>query len=68
VGYATAISDGMLSAFIPLLEALPAYRNQAIATELVRRLLTQLDQLYMVDVCCDAMLEPFYLRLGVSAP
>jgi GNAT superfamily N-acetyltransferase len=64
VGYATAISDGVLSAFIPLLEVLPAYQHQGIATELVRRLLAQLDHLYMVDVCCDADLEPFYLRLG----
>jgi ribosomal protein S18 acetylase RimI-like enzyme len=64
VGYATAISDGVLSAFIPLLEVLPAYQHQGIGTELVRRLLAQLDHLYMVDVCCDADLEPFYRRLG----
>jgi ribosomal protein S18 acetylase RimI-like enzyme len=66
VGYATAISDGALSAFIPLLEVLPAYQHQGIATELVRRLLAQLDHLYMVDVCCDADLEPFYQRLGFN--
>jgi ribosomal protein S18 acetylase RimI-like enzyme len=66
VGYATAISDGVLSAFIPLLEVLPAYQNQGIATELARRLLAQLDDLYMVDVCCDADLEPFYRRLGFN--
>jgi ribosomal protein S18 acetylase RimI-like enzyme len=64
VGFVTAISDGVLSAFIPLLEVLPAYQHQGIATELVRRLLAQLDYFYMVDVCCDADLEPFYLRLG----
>jgi ribosomal protein S18 acetylase RimI-like enzyme len=66
VGYATAISDGVLSAFIPLLEVLPAYQHQGIATELMRRLLAQLDHLYMVDVCCDADLEPFYRRLGFN--
>lgn len=64
VGFATAVSDGVLSAFIPLLEVLPAYQHQGIATELVRRLLAQLDHLYMVDVCCDADLEPFDRRLG----
>ena len=64
VGYATAISDGVLSAFIPLLEVLPAYQHQGIATELMRRLLARLDHLYMVDVCCDADLEPFYRRFG----
>ena len=31
----------------------------------VRRLLAQLDGLYMVDLCCDAELEPFYRRLGL---
>jgi len=66
IGYATAITDGALSAFIPLLEVLPAHQHKGIATELVRRLLAQLDHLYMVDVCCDADLEPFYQRLGFN--
>jgi ribosomal protein S18 acetylase RimI-like enzyme len=64
VGFVTAISDGVLSAFIPLLEVLPDYGNQGIGTELMRRLLVQLDQFYMVDLCCDASLEPFYSTLG----
>jgi ribosomal protein S18 acetylase RimI-like enzyme len=33
VGFATAISDGVLSAFIPLLEVLPEYQHQGIGTE-----------------------------------
>jgi GNAT superfamily N-acetyltransferase len=64
VGFVTAISDGVLSAFIPLLEVLPAYQHRGIGTELVRRLLGQLDDLYMVDLCCDTELEPFYSALG----
>jgi ribosomal protein S18 acetylase RimI-like enzyme len=64
VGFVTAISDGVMSAFIPLLEVLPEYRNQRIGTELVHRLLVQLDDLYMIDLCCDADLEPFYSALG----
>ena len=64
VGFVTAISDGVMSAFIPLLEVLPEYQRQGIGTELVRRLLGQLDELYMVDLCCDADLEPFYRALG----
>jgi ribosomal protein S18 acetylase RimI-like enzyme len=64
VGFATAISDGVLSAFIPLLEVLPSHQRRGIGTELVQRLLAQLEHLYMVDVCCDADLEPFYRRLG----
>jgi ribosomal protein S18 acetylase RimI-like enzyme len=64
VGFVTAISDGVLSAFIPLLEVLPEYQHQRIGTELVRRLLGRLDNLYMIDLCCDADLESFYSALG----
>jgi ribosomal protein S18 acetylase RimI-like enzyme len=65
IGFVTAHSDGMLSAYIPLLEVLPAHRGQGVGTELVRRLLERLSGLYMVDLSCDAELEPFYRRLGM---
>ena len=65
VGFVTAISDGVLSAYVPLLEVLPEYQGRGIGSELMRRLLARLDSLYMVDLCCDAGLEPFYRRLGL---
>ena len=64
VGFATATSDGVLSAYIPLLEVLPGYQRQGIGTQLIRRLLTRLEGLYMIDLSCDASLEPFYEQLG----
>lgn len=64
VGFITATSDGVLSACIPLLEVLPEYQGQGIGTELTERLLAQLAHLYMVDLSCDAELEPFYARFG----
>jgi len=64
VGFVTAISDGVLSASIPLLEVLPDYQGRGIGTELMRRILARLDGLTMVDLSCDAPLEPFYARLG----
>jgi GNAT superfamily N-acetyltransferase len=64
VGLVTAINDGVLSAFVPLLEVLPEHQHQGIGTELMRRILARLDHLYMIDLCCDASLEPFYSRLG----
>jgi len=64
-GFITAISDGILSAYLPLLEVLPAYQGQGIGSELVRRMLEKLKGLYMVDLLCDAELQPFYTRLGM---
>ncbi len=65
VGFINAISDGVLSAYIPLLEVLPAYQGQGIGTELARRMLDKLRDLYMIDLLCDADLQPFYARLGM---
>jgi ribosomal protein S18 acetylase RimI-like enzyme len=67
VGFVTAISDGVLAAYIPLLEVLPAYRNRGVGTELVTRVVDRLCDLYMVDVVCDAPLLPFYETLGFRA-
>lgn len=66
VAFTTAISDGVLSAYIPLLEVLPAYQGVGIGTELARRMLEKLSGLYMVDLICDPELQPFYERLGMQ--
>ena len=66
VGFVTAISDGVLSAYISLLEVLPAYQGRGIGSELMRRILKQLDGLYMVDVLCDAELQAYYARFGMQ--
>ena len=65
VGFITAVSDGVLSAYIPHLEVLPAYQGQGIGSELVRQMLERLQQIYMVDLICDPELQPFYTRLGM---
>lgn len=64
VGFVSAISDGVLSAYIPLLEVLPEYQGSGVGSELVRRVLASLGDLYMVDLACDDELVPFYERLG----
>ena len=66
VGFVTAVSDGVLCAYIPLLEVLPAYRGRGIGTELMRRLLAALDDHYMIDLLCDEDVQPYYARLGMQ--
>jgi ribosomal protein S18 acetylase RimI-like enzyme len=66
VGFVTAISDGVPSAYIPHLEVLEPYRGQGIGTALMRRMLEKLGDLYMVDLMCDPDLQPFYARLGLQ--
>ena len=67
VGFATAISDGLLAAYIPLVEVLPGWHERGIGTELMNVLLDQLKGLYMVDLTCDVAVQPFYEKLGMTA-
>ena len=60
VGFITALSDGVISAFIPLLEVLPEYKNRGIGSELVRRMLEKLENITNIDLTCDPDLQPFY--------
>lgn len=66
VGFITAISDGVLSAYIPLLEVKPEYQGRGIGRKLVTDMLEQLAGLYMVDLICDEKMRPFYERLGLK--
>ena len=65
IGFITAISDSVLSAYIPLLEVLPEYKNKGIGIELVNRMLKELDHIYMVDLCCDDDLVPYYEKFNM---
>ncbi|MDQ0272327.1 GNAT family N-acetyltransferase [Cytobacillus purgationiresistens] len=66
VGFITAISDGILSAYIPLLEVLPEYKQQGIGKELLHRMMKELDGIYMIDLMCDAELQSFYEKVGMA--
>lgn len=66
VGYTTAISDGVLAAYIPFLEVLPAYKNKGIGKNLVSRMLDQLSEHYMVDLCCDDDLVGYYEQFQMT--
>ena len=66
VGFITAVSDGVLSAYIPLLEVLPDWQHRGIGSGLVQRMIDQLEPLYMIDLCCDDEMMPFYDRFGFT--
>ena len=66
VGFISAISDGVLSAYIPLLEILPEYQSRRIGKELVTKMREELNHLYMVDLLCDEELVPYYEKQGMS--
>ena len=66
VGFINAISDGILSAYIPLLEVLPPYQGRGVGRELVKRMLHKLERLYMVDLVCLESLQPFYQKSGLQ--
>jgi ribosomal protein S18 acetylase RimI-like enzyme len=66
VGFVNALSDGVLYAFVPLLEVLPTHRGRGIGSELMRRLFAGLESFYAVDLMCDPELQPFYERLGMQ--
>ncbi len=65
VGFITAITDAVLTAYIPLLEVLPEYQKQAIGTALVNKMLQQLQEYYAVDLLCDENLQPYYEQMGM---
>lgn len=65
VGFINAISDGVLSAFIPLLEVRPEYQGQNIGLSLTNRMLDRLSNLYSVDLVCDPDIAPFYDKVGM---
>ena len=66
VGFINGVSDNILSVYLPLLEVLPDYQKQGIGGELVKRMLTQIKEYYMVDLVCDTELIPFYEKYGLT--
>ena len=65
VGFVTALTDGVLSGFIPLLEVLPTYQRRGIGQMLMTRMLDRLGHLANVDLLCDPDVVPFYERFGM---
>ncbi len=67
VGFINALTDKTISAYIPFLEVIPEYRNRGIGSALVQKMVSLLQEHYMIDICCDKDLEKFYQKLGFTA-
>lgn len=65
VGFITALTDCVTSAYIPLLEVLSPYRGRGIGTELMQRMLDKLHGLYIVALTCSVNLQSFYARFDM---
>jgi ribosomal protein S18 acetylase RimI-like enzyme len=65
VGFVTALSDGVNSSFIPLLEVLPSYQDRGIGTKLMEEILLRLNDISNVDLTCDVEVQSFYDRFNM---
>ena len=65
VGFITALTDGIQSAFIPLLEVLPEYQKRGIGSNMMSRMLEKLEGIPAIDVMCDPPLQRFYATFGM---
>ncbi len=66
-GYITALSDGVLAAYIPFLEVEKTYQHNSVGHTLVSKMLEQLSHLYMIDLVCDKELAGFYTEAGFKS-
>ncbi len=64
IGFINIVSDGVLCAYFPLLEVIPAYHKQGIGKKLVTMALAETKDLYMIDLSCDDDVVAFYKKLS----
>jgi len=62
VGFVNCISDGILSAYIPLLEVLPEYQGRGIGKMLIQLMLDETKDFYMIDIAHDDDKTGFYAQ------
>lgn len=55
-----------MSAYIPMLEVLPKYQSRRIGSELMQRMLKKLENMYMIDLLCEADMQAYYERFGME--
>lgn len=65
IGFINIISDGIMSAYIPLLEVIPQYRKKGIGKKLMELAIAECSNLYMIDLSCDENLVGFYNKFNM---
>ena len=66
VGLATAITDGALFVYVPLVEVVADRRGEGIGARLVADLVARFPNRYGIDLSCDDDAVPFYEGLGFA--
>lgn len=66
VGFVRAISDEIISSYIPLLEVLPEYQGGCIGKKLMENMLTTLRKFYMIDLLCNQDLQGCYSKFEIT--
>ncbi|MCC7522214.1 GNAT family N-acetyltransferase [Candidatus Uhrbacteria bacterium] len=66
VGFATALTDHALAAYISLIEVLPEHQGKGIGKAMTDRIIERLGNIYMIDTVCDENLVGFYEKFGMK--
>ena len=66
IGFATALTDHALAAYIPLVEVLPEHQGKGIGKAMIERIMERLGNIYMIDTVCDDNLVGFYEKFGMN--
>lgn len=64
VGFARAVTDGRLRAYVEDVAVHEQYRRRGVATAVMRRLLDELSEIAIVSLFCDPSLLGLYQALG----
>jgi predicted GNAT family acetyltransferase len=66
IGFARAVSDGSLRAYVEDVMVHPAHRRTGIATVMVQGLLAELEPIDVVSLFCPNEVVPVYTPLGFA--
>jgi ribosomal protein S18 acetylase RimI-like enzyme len=66
VGFVTAITDGVMNAYISLAEVLDEYQGRGVGSEMMKIVIRRLKGHYCIALLTDPDKDGFYSKLGFS--